>query len=103
MKEVDVGSTKCKGQANSNDIWWLPRSWDDAQNCLAGCISRMNERNGTEACCQYQDFEEKGKGACVIYYPGDVVPGDENSSALKAVKCRGTLGLFKSDDKISWH
>ena len=55
MDEVDLGTTKCNRNATSDwDAWWLPKSWDDAQNCVHGCISRMNEKSWDNACCGFQ-------------------------------------------------
>jgi len=91
MNEVDLGSTKCNDTGNGNvweDNWRFNSSWDDAQNCLPGCISRMNEHNLTEACCEYMGGEKGGIGACILNDAVDVIQGNENSSTYKAVKCQ---------------
>ena len=92
---MELGSTKCNG--DGDDFWWLHKSWsDDAQNCLPGCISRMNEKNWDEACCEYRSEEEENpdNGGCIVYKAADVIQGDENSSKNKAVKCQGTIRIF---------
>ena len=95
MDEVDLGTTKCNRNATSDwDAWWLPKSWDDAQNCVHGCISRMNEKSWDKACCgfQQQRIGDTLRG-CIVYNAVDVIEGDENSKYKKAVNCKGTLGL----------
>ena len=95
MNVVDLGSTKC----NSSDVskilsWFFPWSWDDGQNCLPGCISRMNAIQAEEACCEAVQMHD-GTTWCYSYDAAvDVVQGDDDSTDKKAVKCKGTLELF---------
>ena len=58
-----------------------------------------NEYKQEESCC---DAERKGNGTVCAFlwnssYLIDTVPGDDDSSARKAVKCEGTFGLFSSN------
>ena len=93
MSVVDLGSKKCNDDMNAE--WLFTGIWDDGQNCVAGCISRMNQNNVSEACCEAQKGGEKwpiitGCKFSVV----DVIEGDENSKDRKAVNCKGTLGLY---------
>ena len=95
MSVVDLGSTKC----NSSDVskilpWFFPFSWDDGQNCLPGCISRMNENKWEVACCQATQGNNKRGTHCMVRDKSDVVQGDDDSTDTKAVKCQGTSELF---------
>ena len=60
MNVVDLGSTQCDTTVSSYR-WNFPNSWDGGQNCLPGCISRMNEGTLEEACCQAQQVGEGTK------------------------------------------
>ena len=97
MNVVDLGSKNCQKRTNQFG-WFFPNSWDDGQNCVPGCISRMNQYKQEEACC---DAERKQEGTvCAVIFNSslliDTVPGDDDSSTRKAVKCNSTLGLFSS-------
>ena len=89
MNVVDLGLKNCQKRSNQFG-WFFPNSWDDGQNCVPGCISRMNQYKQEESCC---DAERKGNGTvCAFFWNSsyliDTVPGDDDSSARKAVKCK---------------
>ena len=95
MDVVDLGSTKCNKSDDSKILSWVfPLSWDDGQNCLPGCISRMNAIAAEEACCEAVQIRISNT-FCYFYDAAvDVVQGDDDSTDTKAVKCKGTLELF---------
>ena len=96
MDVVDLGSTKCNKSDDSKAprLWFITAPWDDGQNCLPGCISRMNAIQAEEACCEAVQMHG-GKPWCYFYDAAvDVVQGDDDSTDKKAVKCKGTLELF---------
>ena len=95
MDVVDLGSTKCNKSDDSKiPPWIFHSSWDDGQNCLPGCISRMNENEWEEACCQATQSNDKRGTRCMVRDKVDVVQGDDDSTDTKAVKCQGTSELF---------
>ena len=95
MDVVKQGSTKCNSDER-DDSWYFKRIWDQGQNCLPGCISRMNENNWEEACCEAVQRDDELKGTdCHVYHAVDVVKtGDNDIKDTKAVKCKGTLEHF---------
>jgi len=89
MSVVDLGSKKCNDDMNDNMvIWYFNGIWDDGQNCLAGCISRMNQNNVSEACCEAMKVGNKYPSTQCKLSEVDVIEGDENSTDGKAVNCK---------------
>ena len=94
MDVVELGSRKCnRDKATTRLDWYFEFSWDEGQNCLPGCISRMNENKWDETCCEASPGSPRGT-LCTVYAAVDVVEGDNDSKDAKAVKCKGTLGHF---------
>ena len=95
MDVVELGSTKCKSDERG-DPWYFQKFWDEGQNCVPGCLSRMNENKWEEACCEAAVWDDYVKGTeCHVYHAVDVVKTADNyTKDTKAVKCKGTFGLF---------
>ena len=99
MDVVELGTTKCNSNKDSTRLsWYFLDSWDEGQNCLSGCIIRMNEKKWDEACCEAKQISSTAgtlSTACNVFDAVDVVEaGDNDSKNTKAVKCKGTLGYF---------
>ena len=91
MKDVTLGSTKCKDDQLSNRVSWSLQNWNGGQNCVPICLSRMNENSWVKACCEAR--KNNSETDCVVSDSVDVVEAGANDS--KAVECKGTLKCFQ--------
>ena len=98
MDVVELGTTKCNSEKDSTRLSWsFEDSWDDGENCLSGCIIRMNEKKWDEACCEAKQISSTTGNLsteCIVFDAVDVQTGDSDSKDTKAVNCKGTLGNF---------
>ena len=96
LKDVELGSTSCKDSLFPR-LTWFPRTWDEGQICLPGCLSRMNENNWEKACCgamKSKTIDNKEGTHCMVQgvNTGLDRPGYDG---MKGVQCKGTLNCFK--------
>ena len=93
MKDVKLGSTKCKFNEPNKvyEVWY--DTWDYEEQCPKSCESSIRCNNWEKACCE-ADLSKPDKVCCKVHDNAEVVDVMEGDSGRKAVQCKGILKCF---------